>query len=481
MKPALQAKLGTALALTPQLRQAIRLLQLSQLELEAELQAAVEGNPLLELAEPGDDEGAPATPLDEHADDGAPDAAEGPGDDTTDDVPDADDALGDEDWALGDDEAGPRQREGDDDGEREDAGAAPGLHEHLRWQLRMSVHSARDEAIGEAVIDALDDDGYLREPLDALPAALPARLEVTLDDVRALLRLVQQFDPLGCGARDLAECLGLQLGALSADTPGLALAQRLVAGHLDAIARQRPERLAAELGVEATALAEAIALVKSLDPKPGARFDGAPAEYVQPDAIALKQRGVWRVRMARGGGLRLNAHYQGLIGRCSRDDDAYLRGQLQEARWLIKALENRGETLQRVAEAIVRTQSAFLDHGLEAMRPLTLRDVAEQLGLHESTISRATTRKFLRTPRGTFEFKFFFSAGLATDHGGAASSTAVQAIIRKMIDAEPAGKPLSDQALADALKAEGIAVARRTVAKYREGLGIPPSSERGQR
>jgi len=475
MKPALQAKLGTALALTPQLRQAIRLLQLSQLELDAELQAAVESNPLLELAEPGDDEG-PASAMDDGPGEEASEGA-----DSGDGQPEGDDAPLDEDWTLGDDEAGPRQRDGDDEGEREDAGAAPGLHEHLRWQLRMSVHSARDEAIGEAVIDALDDDGYLREALDALPAALPAALDVTLDDVRAMLCLVQQFDPIGCGARDLAECLGLQLAALSIDTPGLALAQRLVAGHLDAIARQRPERLAVDLGVDAVALAEAIGLVKSLDPKPGARFDGAPAEYVQPDAIVLKQRGVWRVRMARGGGLRLNTHYQGLIGRCSRDDDAYLRGQLQEARWLIKALENRGETLQRVAEAIVRTQSAFLDHGLEAMRPLTLRDVAEQLDLHESTISRATTRKYLRTPRGTFEFKFFFSAGLATDHGGAASSTAVQAMIRKMIEAEPAGKPLSDQALADALKAVGIAVARRTVAKYREGLGIPPSSERGQR
>ena len=346
----------------------------------------------------------------------------------------------------------------------------------------MSVHSARDEAIGEAVIDALDEDGYLREPLESLPAALPTGLDVTLDDIRALLRLVQQFDPLGCGASDLGECLDLQLAALSDDTPGLALARRLVASHLDAVAKQRPDKLAAELGVDALELAEGIALVKSLDPKPGSRFGGAPAEYVQPDAIAMKQRGVWRVRMARGGGaLRLNAHYQGLIGRCSRDDDAYLRGQLQEARWLIKALENRGETLQRVAEAIVRTQSAFLDHGLEAMRPLTLRDVAEQLDLHESTISRATTRKYLRTPRGTFEFKFFFSAGLATEHGGSASSTAVQAMIRKMIAAEPEGKPLSDQALADALKAEGIAVARRTVAKYREGLGIPPSSERGSR
>lgn len=485
MKPALQAKLGTALALTPQLRQAIRLLQLSQIELEAELQAAVESNPLLDLVEPGEDEArGTASELDRGADEGA--AAESdsapPDAPSADDAREADEGFADEDWTLGDDSAGPRHRDGDDDGGREDAGSGPGLHEHLRWQLRMSVHSARDEAIGEAVIDALDDDGYLREPLEALPGALPSPWNVRIDEVRTLLRLVQQFDPLGCGARDLAECLDLQLAALSGETPGLALARRLVAGHLDAIARQRPDKLAAELGAEPAEVLEAIALVKSLDPKPGLRFDGAPAEYVQPDAIALKQRGVWRVRMARGGGgLRLNAHYQGLIGRCSRDDDAYLRGQLQEARWLIKALENRGETLQRVAEAIVRTQSAFLDHGLEAMRPLTLRDVAEQIDLHESTISRATTRKYLRTPRGTFEFKFFFSAGLATDQGGAASSTAVQAMIRKMIEAEPASKPLSDQALADALKAEGIAVARRTVAKYREGLGIPPSSERGQR
>lgn len=491
MKAALQTKLGTGLALTPQLRQAIRLLQLSQIELEAELQAAVETNPLLELAEPGDEDGAgdasspddgPRGDVQDEALGGDPSSGADAEAAPADDAQAAAEEFADEEWTLGDDDIGPRQREDGDDGQREDAQADPGLHEHLRWQLRMSVHSARDEAIGEAVIDALDDDGYLREPLESLPAALPAELEVDPDDVHALLRLVQQFDPLGCGARDLAECLGLQLAALVPDTPGLALAQRLVASHLDAVAKQRPDKLAAELGVDAAELSEAVVLVKSLDPKPGARFGGAAAEYVQPDAVAVKQRGVWRVRMTRGGNaLRLNTHYQGLIGRCSRDDDAYLRGQLQEARWLIKALENRGETLQRVAEAIVRTQSAFLDHGLEAMRPLTLRDVAEQLDLHESTISRATTRKYLRTPRGTFEFKFFFSAGLATDHGGSASSTAVQAMIRKMIAAEPEGKPLSDQALADALKAEGIAVARRTVAKYREGLGIPPSSERGSR
>ena len=493
MKAALQTKLGAGLALTPQLRQAIRLLQLSQLELEAELLAAVESNPLLELAE-GDEastatdgEGAGTdsntdTGVESHVQDDALGASvdDAPGDDSAAALEEFADAFADEEWSL--DDAPAARAADDDEREREDAGAEPGLHEHLRWQLRMSVHSARDEAIGEAVIDALDDDGYLREPLESLPAALPSELNVSLDDVRALLRLVQQFDPIGCGGRDLSECLLLQLGALSADTAGLDLAKRLAAGHLDAVAKQRPDKLALELGVDAAELSEATTLLKSLDPKPGARFGGTPAEYVQPDAIVMKQRGVWRVRMARsGGGLRLNAHYQGLIGRCSRDDDTYLKGQLQEARWLIKALENRGETLQRVAEAIVRAQSAFLDHGPEAMRPLTLREVAEPLGLHESTISRATTRKYLRTPRGTFEFKFFFSSGVATEHGGAAASTAVQAMIRKLIDAEPPGKPLSDQALADLLNASGINVARRTVAKYREGLGIPPSSERGGR
>lgn len=466
MKAALQAKLGTSLALTPQLRQAIRLLQLSQLELEAELLASVEANPLLELVEPGDTD-AENTNTDEPA----AESADAEGEDSDD--------FADDDWSL-DDEVGPRSGDAHEDREDNDSAGEPGLHEHLAWQLRMSVHSERDQWLGEAIIDALDDDGYLTEPLEALPAALPAGLAASADDFRPILHLVQQFDPIGCGARDLTECLVLQLHALASDTPGLALAQQLAEHHLDALARHREDKLAIELQVTPEALAEAAALLKSLDPKPGARFGGDATEYVQPDAIALRQRGVWRVRMARGGNrLRLNTYYQGLIGHCSRDDDAYLRGQLQEARWLLKALENRGETLQRVAEAIVRAQSAFLDHGAEAMRPLTLREVAEQLELHESTISRATTRKYLRTPRGTFEFKYFFRSGVATEHGGAAASTAVQAMIKKLIDAEPRDKPLSDQVLADLLKTSGINVARRTVAKYREGLGLPSSSERG--
>lgn len=462
MKPALQTRLGTGLVLTPQLRQAIRLLQLSQIELDIELQTAAESNPLLELDE--------AMSVNETEPSNSDAVDSGIEDFTA------------ENWSPGDDESSSGNNDADDQHQRENADTPPSLHEHLRWQLRMSIHSARDEAIGVALIDALDDDGYLREPLEVLAAVVPVVPAVEFDELRVLLRLVQQFDPLGCGASNLGECLDLQLAALPAITPGRELARKLACHHLDAVAKQRPQKLAAALDVEVSTLTRAIALLRSLDPKPGAGFGSSAIEYVQPDAIALKQRGVWCVRMTRSGrALRLNKHYQHLIGHCSRADDIYLRGQLQEARWLIKAVANRVETLQRVAEAIVRTQSDFLDHGLEAMRPLTLREVAESLDLHESTISRATTRKYLRTPRGTFEFKFFFRSGVATEYGGSASSTAVQAMIRTMIETEPDGKPLSDQSLADALGTNGITVARRTVAKYREGLGIPPSSERASR
>ena len=239
-------------------------------------------------------------------------------------------------------------------------------------------------------------------------------------------------------------------------------------------------RLAAQLDVAPDQLQQAVALLKTLDPKPGAQIGGGEAEYIAPDAIAYRQNGVWRVVLSAQSQPRLaiNRHYERLIGKASREDDSYLRSQLQEARWLIKSLETRADTLLRVARAIVRQQSGFLDHGNEAMRPLTLREVAEELGLHESTISRATTRKFLRTPRGTFEFKHFFSSGIATEHGGAASATAIQAMLRKLIEAEDPRAPFSDQRLAEILKGEGIPVARRTVAKYREAMNISASNER---
>lgn len=473
MKPTLQTRLGQQLSLTPQLRQAIRLLQLSAIELEAELNDALDANPLLEREEDADDL---ATPADG---DKAPEA---PAADASPDSPDSDDYDPGEapDWDDASVGSYERRGDGEDGGEEFTAAAPVDLQAHLLWQLRLSHLSARDLAIGEALVEAINDDGYLDSPLEDIQAALSPEITAEKAEIETVLHIIQHFDPVGAGARSLSECLGVQLSLLSADTPGLALARDLCRQHLDALAKLGPVRLAGQLAVPADEMTQAVALLRSLDPKPGAQVSAGEAEYIAPDAIAYRQGGVWKVTLAAGSQPRLgiNRHYERLIGKASREDDSYLRSQLQEARWLIKSLETRADTLVRVARAIVRQQSAFLDHGSEAMRPLTLREVAEELGLHESTISRATTRKFLRTPRGTYEFKHFFSSGIATDHGGAASATAIQAMLRKLIDAENPRAPLSDQRLAEILKAEGIPVARRTVAKYREAMNISASNER---
>jgi RNA polymerase sigma-54 factor len=477
MKPTLQTRLGQQLSLTPQLRQAIRLLQLSSLELEAELNTALESNPLLERDEDTDtyDDANGEPPESGPADDG--------GDNTPVDDPISDErdpAEGDGDWyesSLGSRE---RRGNGDDEPEELTAAAPVDLHDHLVWQLHLSHLPARDLAIGEALIEAIGDEGYLGCPLDDIQATLKPEITADIGEIETVLHIIQHFDPVGAGARSLAECLTVQLSLLADETPGLALARDIARQHLDALARLGVARLAAQLGQDEPALQVAVALLKSLDPKPGARIGGGEAEYISPDAIAFRQGGVWKVQLSGHSQpkLAINRHYERLIGKASREDDSYLRGQLQEARWLIKSLETRADTLLRVARSIVRQQTAFLDHGSEAMRPLTLREVAEELGLHESTISRATTRKFLRTPRGTFEFKHFFSSGIATDHGGSASATAIQAMLRKLIDTENPRQPLSDQRLAEILKGEGIPVARRTVAKYREAMNISASNER---
>lgn len=472
MKTSLQTKLGTQLALTPQLRQAIRLLQLSALELDAELAIAVESNPLLEHADDrmSSDERMPTDETSSNESGDSPDDGDG---DTS-----ADEGF---DEAIAFESTG--RADGDDDDRESPATLTEDLHGHLLWQLRMEMHEERDMVIGEILIDALDEDGYLREPLEALLAQIPPVLRAKPGDVLAVLRRVQQFEPVGCGARDLGECLRLQLDTLDEGTPGIALARELAAQHLDALARQSPDRLAASLGIDSALLIEATELLRSLDPKPGQRFSAVRTDYVSPDALALRRRGQWVAVLAPGArpALAINRHYERMIGKCGRDDDSYLRGQLQEARWLLKALETRASTVLRVAEILVAEQRGFLEHGPEALRPLTLREVAEKLGMHESTISRATTHKYLRTPRGTFEFKYFFGSGIATDHGGGAAATAIQARIRKLVAAEDPQKPLSDQALADILQAEGIPLARRTVAKYREAIHIPPSSDRQRR
>ncbi|ODS63027.1 MULTISPECIES: RNA polymerase factor sigma-54 [unclassified Arenimonas] len=469
MKPSLQTRLGQQLTLTPQLRQAIRLLQLSALELEAELNEALESNPLLER---GDE---PEASFGETA--GSAEAAPA-GDESGGDPAEAEyEPAEASEWQ----EASTSERRHDRDDGEDSATAAPvDLHAHLLWQLHLSHLSPRDLAIGQALVEAINDDGYLEGPLADIQAALAPEIHAGEDEIECVLRTIHQLDPVGVGARNLSECLCVQMALLSPDTPGLALARELARGHLDALARLGPLRLGVQLGRNEADMLQAVALLRSLDPRPGAQVGGGEAEYIAPDAVAYRHAGVWKVVLAAGSQPRLaiNRHYEGLIGKASREDDSYLRGQLQEARWLIKSLETRADTLLRVARAIVRQQSGFLDHGNEAMRPLTLREVAEELGLHESTISRATTRKYLRTPRGTFEFKYFFSSGIATEHGGAASATAIQAMMRKLVDAEDPRAPLSDQKLAEVLKSEGIPVARRTVAKYREAMNIPASNER---
>lgn len=484
MKNSLQLKLGQQLALTPQLRQAIRLLQLSASELETEINLAIESNPLLDRIEDGADEDSGANPTDPPEPATGADAGPIDANLIAADAPqferdwDADEVEVQEFRGLGTTSA--QSTEFFEYAEREPAAEPDGLHDHLLWQLHLTPLSVRDRHIGAALIEAIGDDGYLSESLEAIRDGLRPEIVAELDEIDAVRHRIQRFDPIGVAACDLSECLCVQLSMLSVDTPGLALAKDLAAEHLEGLAKLGADKLGCQLGESAPAMADAVALLRSLDPRPGGQIASAPPDYITPDCVAYRQGGVWRAALANGAAplLAINRRYEGLIGQASREDAGYLRGQLQEARWLIRSLETRADTLLRVAQAIVRQQSGFLEYGPEAMRPLTLREVAEQLGLHESTISRSTTRKYLLTPRGTFEFKRFFSSGVATGDGGATSSTAIQAMIRKLIDGENPRKPLSDAKLADELKTTGVPVARRTVAKYREAMHIPASSER---
>jgi RNA polymerase sigma-54 factor len=481
MKPALQFRLHQQLTLTPQLQQAIRLLQLSQLELEAELRQIAESNPLLEFAEEVEDEEIESL-----------DATEGDYQ-ITDKTPEnrSENDEGAIDWADGGGAAespidfsssGPGSSSGSrGDDEFEPQNAAPEtLQQHLTWQLNLASFNAREHLIATVLIDALNPAGYLAEGMDAVLAALPAGFDPSVEEVEAVRRQLQGFDPPGVASLDLRDCLRVQLEQFDPDTPHRELALRIVDSELELLARNDIARLARRLHAEPDDVAEAAVLIRSLDPRPGAALDATPVEYVAPDAYAIRDGTRWRVSLNPDSQPRLglNQHYCGLIAKARGEDASWMRGQLQEARWLIKSLESRAETLLKVSEAIVRRQSAFLDYGPEAMHPLVLREVAEEVGMHESTISRVTTRKYLHTPRGTFELKYFFSSGVSTEDGGSASATAIQAMLRKLIDAENPRKPLSDQAIAEELQAKGIQVARRTVAKYREGLRIPTSSER---
>ena len=353
------------------------------------------------------------------------------------------------------------------------------LHDHLAWQLNLTRLSETGQRIGIAIIDALNDDGMITESLEDIAAS--AGCSATLADAERVLKQVQQFDPPGVAARDLGECLALQLRQLPEDTPWRSEALAIVEQHFDALAAHDLRMLTRRTRLEGDDLAAAIALVRSLNPRPGATMGASEADYVEPDVVVRKFRNTWIVELNGQAAprVRLNDHYAGLVRRADNSrNNQFLKSSLQEARFFLKSIENRNDTLLRVAANIVERQAEFLEHGEEAMRPLVLADVAEAVGMHESTVSRATARKYMRTPRGVFELKYFFSSHVGTADGGEISSTAIRALIRKLTEREDPCQPLSDSRIAALLGERDIKVARRTVAKYRESLAIPSSNER---
>jgi RNA polymerase sigma-54 factor len=495
MKQSLDLKLGQHLTITPQLQQAIRLLQLSSIELQQEIQEALESNPLLEENEREDE--APETK--NEAELSATDSADANGEDSgessydeaealpatdSDTGPDAD---SDTDW---DETFEPMtaptasRSASDDDFPDIDARNSPpqSLRDHLLWQMQMTPFSDTDKQIALALIDAISEDGYLSCKLEEIQQALGKNHAIELDEIEAVLHQIQNFDPLGVGARDLAECLRLQMKMLSPDLPDLKSAVQLATpANLALLAGRDYTQLRRNLKLTAEELQQAIQLIQGLNPRPGNSVTSSQAGYVVPDIIVRKFRGVWRAELNPDVSprLRINRQYEKMIHRGdSSADNRYLQDQLQQARWFIKSLTSRNETLLKVARTIVDRQRAFFDHGAEAMKPLVLHDVAEAVSMHESTISRVTTNKYMLTPRGIFELKYFFSSHVTTADGGTCSATAIRSIIKKLVEAETPTKPISDSKIAEILAEQGINVARRTVAKYRESMSIPPSNQR---
>ncbi len=482
MRQSLQLRLGQQLTMTPQLQQAIRLLQLSSLDLQAEVQAILDSNLMLERSdEPQEVPVPPETLAAQAIADARPETEISA---TTETMPDElpVDSVWEDIYESYDGETRYSRGEDEDwDPYERYAGAGESLHEHLYWQMRLTPFDDRELAVATAIIDAIDDSGYLTLPLMDLCQGLRDEFTVTPAEAETVLRRVQRFDPQGVGARTPAECLLLQLEALPADTPWLAEARSLVEQHLELLANHDFTALMRRLKVSREALQGIVTLIQSLDPHPGARWSTALPQYVIPDVLIYRQRQGWRVELNPESipKLRINPRYAALTRRVGQNGDvACLRNHLQEARWFLKSLQNRNETLLKVATCIVERQREFLEQGDEYMKPLILRDIAEVLGLHESTISRVTTQKYMHTPRGLYELKYFFSSHVGTRDGGECSSTAIRAMIRKLIQAENPAKPLSDDKIAKQLEAEGIQVARRTVAKYREAMAIASSSDR---
>ncbi|MEE8388151.1 MAG: RNA polymerase factor sigma-54 [Acidiferrobacterales bacterium] len=482
MKQSLELKLGHQLTITPQLQQAIRLLQLSSLELQQEIQEALETNPLLEESEeetakaetePNEDLNGDGVirATDTEMEKGAPN-----GDPET-----------DQEWADPfETPVAPVTRNSSDSAVPDiDArnSAEQSLKDHLVWQMQMTLFSDRDKAIAMAVIDAINDDGYLQSSLEEIRDTLSEEDdEVGIDEIEAVLHQVQNFDPLGIGARNLAECIRLQMRILDDNTPFFEAARALATEeNLALLASRDHNKLRRNLKLRQEELQGALQLIHQLNPRPGASVNAPQASYIVPDIIVKKVKGFWRAELNSEVSPRLRIHrqYEKLIKRGNNsEDNKYLQEQLQQAKWFLKSLHSRNDTLLKVARQIIDRQRAFFDHGPEAMRPLVLYDIAEAVEMHESTISRVTTNKYMLTPRGVFELKYFFSSHVGTVDGGTCSATAIRSLIHKIIDAESTDKPASDNKIAQLLSDQGINVARRTIAKYRESLNIPASNLR---
>jgi RNA polymerase sigma-54 factor len=471
MKQSLQLRLNHQLTITPQLQQAIRLLQLSSIELKQEIQKALESNIMLELAEEGQPvQVSPLPPSEENpvsADSGLiPEelSLDVEWEDVYDNVP-----------------FSPEQEETDSDFLLSRP-LPEGLHEHLKWQLALSHLSERDTLIASAIIDAIGQDGYLTVTVDELYQDLALQLDdLEIEEVKAVLHHIQNFDPPGVAASNLGECLAIQLRQLPETTPWRNQALKLINEHLDALSKQDIAAIKAALQLDDFGFAQVLKLIRSLNPRPGADFAPVETQYLIPEVLVVKKNAHYEVSLNPEvvPRLRINPFYASLIKRADKSqDNLRMKAHLQEARWFLRSLHSRNETLLKVARCIVQKQQAFFEYGEIAMKPMTLKDVAEELDLHESTISRVTTNKYMHTPRGIYEFKYFFSSHVSTQTGGCCSATAIKALIKELIAHENPAKPLSDLKIAQILNTKGINVARRTVAKYREAMHIPSSSER---
>jgi RNA polymerase sigma-54 factor len=475
MKHSLQLKLSQHLTLTPQLQQSIRLLQLSTLELNQEIETFLQENPLLER---DDEEEAPAPPPPPTLTPATTSTTSSESVPASGEIEPADArAASETDWSLDDGYGSFSGQDGDDDSEAPQASAEPAkLRDHLLDQINLMQMPDRDKRIVAFLIDNLDDDGYMTQDLVELAALLPTELEIDSEELTIGLKYLQSLDPPGVGARNLSECLALQLEALPEDTQYREEASLVVTQHLDVFAAREYFRLKKLLRCDDDVLRTIQALIIGLNPRPAANFSGSETRYIIPDVVVRKTKGMWVTALNPDAmpKLRINRMYADILHRNRDASFQQLAGQLQEAKWLIKNVQQRFDTILRVSQAIVDRQRHFFEHGEVAMRPLVLREIAETLGLHESTVSRVTTQKFMLTPRGIFELKYFFGSHVSTETGGACSATAIRALIRQMVGEEDTRKPLSDSQISEVLGKQGIMVARRTIAKYRESLQILP-------